>query len=80
MMAASIDSVTSFERNRKMKEISFIVAQKDQNVKQAKQETVEAYRWVKILSLALSVLVVCIIVFLVYLLVKSKKSIQILNN
>lgn len=73
MMAASIDSVTSFERNRKMREISVIVAQKDQNEKQAKQETVEAYRWVKILSLALSVLVVCIIVFLVYLLVKSKK-------
>lgn len=60
-MAASMDSVASYEQNHMMQEIAVIAAQKDQNTEAAKEETRVAYRWVKILSGALAGLLLCIL-------------------
>lgn len=77
-MVASIDSVSAFELRRKEKEIAFIVAQKDQNVAMAEQEAAVAYRWVKILTIALSLLVLAILAYVTYYFIKKKKRNRII--
>ena len=69
----SVDSLAAHEQNHEMQEITVIAKQKDKNTEAAKQEAAEAYRWVKILSIVLSILIVCILLASVYLLVKSRR-------
>lgn len=73
LMAASIDSVSSYEMNHKMKEIAVIAARKDQNTVAAEQKAEEAYMWVKILSAVLVVLLLCIFGYVGHYVVKTKK-------
>lgn len=74
MMAESVDSVAAHELIRNMKEIAAITKQKDRNTEEAKQEAAVAYRWVKILSVMLVFLIVCIVGGFIYRFVKSKKN------
>ena len=72
-MAVSMDSVASHELNHKMNEIAVITAQKDKNTAAAEQKAAEAYKWVKILSIALSFLIVCIMAYSVFMFVRSRR-------
>ena len=72
-MAASMDSVASYEQNHMMQEIAVIAAQKDQNTEAAKEETRVAYRWVKILSVALAGLLLCILGYAGFRIFRSMK-------
>lgn len=74
MMAESVDSVAAHELTRTMKEIAVIAQQKDQNTAEAKQEAAVAYRWVKILSIMLGLLIVGILAYFIYQFIKSKKN------
>lgn len=69
----NIDSIAANEQHHEMQEISVIAKQKDKNTEAARQEAAEAYRWVKILSITLSVLVVAILAYIVVLYIKRKK-------
>ena len=73
-MAASIDSVMSYEVNQKMKEIAVITERKDANLALVKQELMETYRWVKILGIMLSLLILAILAYSVYCFVQKKKE------
>ena len=69
----NIDSIAANEQHHEMQEIYVIAKQKDKNTEAARQEAAEAYRWVKILSITLSVLVVAILAYIVVLYIKRKK-------
>ena len=73
-MAAMADSVAEYETNHKMKELAVIVAQKDQHAESLKQCAEKAWQWVKILSISLAVLVLCILGYVVFRLIRSKKN------
>ncbi len=75
-MVASMDSVSAYELRRKEREIAFIVAQKDQNVAMAEQETAVAYRWVKILAIAFSLLVLAVLAYATYYFIRKNKRSQ----
>lgn len=73
-MVNTIDSVALHEQQHEMQEITVITKRKDMNTAAAKQEAAEAYRWVKILSIALVVLIVCIVGYAVYQFIRSMKK------
>lgn len=60
LMAESVDSVAAHELNHEMTEIEVIAKQKDMNTEVAMQETVEAFRWVKILCVVLMLVIVVV--------------------
>ena len=72
-MAVLADSVAAYETDHKMKEIAVIAAQKDQHTAAAKQCAMQAWLWVKILSITLVVLVLCILGYVTYRIIKAKK-------
>lgn len=73
-IVSAIDSVAVHEQNHEMQEITTIANRKDMNIAAAKQEVDQAYLWVKILSITLVLLIVCIIGYAVYQNLKSKNK------
>jgi tetratricopeptide (TPR) repeat protein len=73
-MAAMMDSVVAYETDDKMREISIIAAQKDRHTAEAEACAMQAWRWVKILSAVLAVLILCIIAYVAYCIIRKKKS------
>lgn len=57
-----------------MKEIAVIIERKDANLALVKQELMETYRWVKILGIMLSLLILAILAYSVYCFVQKKKE------
>lgn len=70
----AMDSVAIHEQQHEMQEIAVIAKRKDMHTAAALQEAAAAYRWVKILSTVLILLIVGIIGFAVYQSIRSLKK------